>query len=742
MNSLCSKLKIKAKPKNNHLVMIQCISSVLLLSLLLIVKSLNDLQPFPYSLQNLISDVSRLQIVDRHGTPLTVTYQNRWNTNDYVHLYEIPEFLQKIFIASEDKRFFEHHGVDWYARFHALWQNVFALETVRGASTITEQVVRMIHPRPRTLWSRWLEGLEAARLEEKMTKADILEFYLNQVPYASNRRGVVQAARYYFDRDLDTLSHKEILTLAVLVRAPTYFDLYKNPQNIIPPIERLVVRLNRSGLLTDQQYLQIYNEEFSLTKPKLPVNAAHFIRYIYKNTPQQLVKNKHRLNTTLDGNLQQNVQAILDQCVKDLKNRRVQNGAALVVDHTRNEILAWAVAGEGDENVPAGLINAVTTLRQPGSSMKPFLYALALEKGWTAATLLDDSPLSGSVGKGIHDYRNYNHQFYGPVTLRQGLGNSLNIPAIRAIRFVGVDNYLARLRDLGFNSLTEHPEFYGDGLALGNGEVTLFELVQAFTTLARRGNFLPLTALEDQLQTRQPTKIFSQEVTSLIANILSDPEARYLEFGSNSVLNFPVQTAVKTGTSSDYRDALAVGFDYHYTAGVWMGNLDSAKTDGVTGSIGPAMALRSIFSELNKIKQTRPLYLSPKLVQRDVCNNIPANGDGDCSSRTEFFIAGTEPENRMMDLPEEPLAFQQPSNGLQIAMDPRIPDEYEAFEFNLAGVTAKEIVDWRVDNVNVGKTQGGKYLWPLKKGKHTVMATIWKDPAMSQQTDEIQFIVK
>lgn len=705
-------------------------------------KTWNDVMPVPESLTSIFFDVRKFQVLDRHGIAMTVTYQNRWNTYDYLPLYEIPEFLQQSFIVAEDKRFFEHHGVDWLARFHALRQNICSLHAIRGASTITEQVIRMMHHRPRTLWSRWLEGIEAARLGKKATKADVLEFYLNQVPYAENRRGVVQAARYYFNRDLDTLSRKEMIALAVLVRAPSYLDLYNDPEIILPSIKHLAERLQVSGLLGEKEFLQIINEDFQLARPTPPVYASHFVNYVFSAMPRNVIQRRHRLHTTLDSNIQNFIQDILDQRLETLKTRQVTNGAALIVDHTNNEVLAWVNGGKGDPDIEGSLIDAVTSLRQPGSSLKPFLYALALEQGWTPATLLNDSPIIQPVGHGLHAYQNYSRLFYGPVSLREALGNSLNIPAIRTIHFVGVGNYLSCLRRLGFENLVQHPDYYGDGLALGNGEVTLFELAQAYTVLANRGVFSPLRVLQDNHLPYESQQIYSKEVASLIANILSDPFARNLEFGNGNLLNFPVQTAVKTGTSSDYRDAWAVGFNYHYTVGVWMGNLDGSPMDGVTGSTGPAMVLRTIFANLNKFKETRSLYVSPKLIKREICDPAIKARDGDCLHRTEWFIAGTEPETEKHETPKEVIKLVRPVNGLQMAMDPRIPDDQEAFEFFMAGITTHDIVEWEIDSNLSEKSQGGRYLWPLQRGIHTVQATVWRDNNKLLQTDKIRFCVK
>ena len=219
----------------------------------------------------------------------------------------------------------------------------------------------------------------------------------------------------------------------------------------------------------------------------------------------------------------------------------------LAVDHQKNEIVAWVNGGSLDE-VQDSWIDAVVTPRQPGSTLKPFLYALALEKGWTAATLVADLPLDAPVGRGLHTYHNYSRTHYGPLPLRHALGNSLNTPAVRTLQFVEVKNFLECLQSLGIHSLYRHPDYYGEGLALGNGEITLLELVHAYTALADRGVYRPLkTIMEDETRTHNEARVFFPETASLIGNILSDPNARTLEFGQGSLLRFPVQTAVKTG---------------------------------------------------------------------------------------------------------------------------------------------------------------------------------------------------
>lgn len=706
----------------------------------LFIKTFSDLHPIQCTLDVVLLDTMPVRILDRHGEVLNINYQNDWNIHDIVSLHDIPDFFKQAFIISEDKRFYKHNGVDWFARFHALLQNIGSFEAVRGASTITEQVIRMINPRPRTIWSRWLEGWEASNLERTIGKDEIFEFYLNQVPYISARRGVFQAAHYYFNRDLDTLSKKEMLALVVLVRAPSRMDLYRDTKRVDSLTAILSKALLKRGLLTREEENSILSGKFHLEKASDPIKTQQFVNYVMPQIPD----NQHKVRTTLDCSLQRSIQNMLDLSLKSLAKKRVYNGGVLVVDHLVGEILAWVVGGEYNKDIPGSYIDSVTTARQPGSSLKPFLYALALEKGWTTATIIDDSPLVEPVGSGLHSYRNYSRTFYGPVSLRLALGNSLNIPAIRTVQFVGVEDYLKFLKQLGFSSLVQSPGFYGEGIALGNGEVELLELVRAYTVIANRGVFRPLKILQEEMSSESPKRIISEEAASLIASILSDPEARSFEFGSGSLLNLPVQTAVKTGTSSDHRDAWIVGFNFRYVVGIWMGNLDRTPTEGLTGSTGPAILLRGIFSELNKYQDTKPLYLSPKLVRMEICEETGKvkNSDDRCSSKTEWFVRGTEPIGDSKEILHALIRLRQPTNGLEIALDPRIPEEKQRFQFVINGVEEGDVVDWEVNDLKVARVNGGKYLWPVNRGNYKVGATVWRGHEKIAEIEETEFVVK
>ncbi len=708
-----------ARPKRRHLKI-----ALLLILLGFCLKTYWDIAPAPQSLQQVLASSQILQVVDRGGAPLTISYQNRWNRYDVLPLHQMPETLVRAFVLSEDGRFYDHHGVDWSARMAALRQNIRARHVVRGASTITEQVARMLNPRPRTLWSKWLETLEASRLDAAFSKSTLLEFYLNQVPYAANRRGVLQAARYYFDRDLSSLTVKEMLALVVLVRAPSSFDLHKNPGKIDAAVGRLAARMLQAGWLDQAVWAELADVPLSLAWPESPPNVGAFVRYARQQAAQNHVFGA-TIKTTLDRYWQQQVQQILDQRVKDLADKNVHNAAAVVVDHQSGEILVWAVAGADDPLTPSGRVDAVTTPRQPGSALKPFLYGLALESGWSPATKIDDAPLATAVGRGLHHFKNYSNGYYGQVTLREALGNSLNIPALHTIGYVGAARYLDFLHELGFASLNRSADTYDEGLALGNGEVTLLELVTGYTTLANRGLYRPLTAVQGAQDVVPPKQLLSAEASSLIGHILSDPGARRLEFGRNSVLNLPQQTAVKTGTSTDYNDAWVVGFNDRYVVGIWMGNLDRSAMDGVTGSTGPALALRSMFAELNHNRDdSRPLFLSPKLQLQEVC--VDDQNPACPVTRNEYFmtptaaVSASATQGEGAPMPE----LVSPTNGLEMALDPRIPPERQQFRFAVSGVHPQDRIEWVVDDALVGTSTNGHYLWPLSRGQHQLYARV------------------
>ncbi|MGB5950561.1 MAG: transglycosylase domain-containing protein [Parvibaculum sp.] len=678
-------------------------------------------------------------LLDRHGKILTEEAGD-WNIQNQVPLYRVPRRMQEAVLVAEDRRFHEHRGVDWLARAHGLWQGLHSGRNVRGASTITEQVVRMIVPRPRTLWSKWLEGFDARRLEARYRKADILEFYLNQVPYAANRRGVANAARYYFNRDLDTLDTREMIALAILPRAPSGLDPYRGGAKILDRRSiRLATAMRRAGVLPASEWERVIDANLDLQSPPRRSAIGHFRNYVERQLKADApaAAGPRRVATTLDAGLVEFAQDLLDQRLASLAPRRVHNGAVLVVDHRSGEILAWVVAGaDAAGATPGRFLDAVLIPRQPGSALKPFLYAAAFDAGWSPAVRMEDAPYSEAVGTGLHRFNNYSHQFYGEVSVRQALGNSLNIPAIHAVNFVGPDRYLDFLRSLGFASLTRTAGFYGDGLALGNGEVSLLELVRGYAALANGGVPVPLRAVADARPTPKAARVMSAEAATMIGNVLSDPWARVMEFGRYSTLNLPVQTAVKTGTSTDYRDAWSVGFDSRYVVGIWMGNLDQTPTDGITGSTGPALVLRGLFAYLNRDGNTKALPLADDLVLSDSC----AYGQSGCEQIFDFHAKGGARLAAARGEAPGP-SILSPTPNLRLAYDPRLPGDRQLYRFALAGVDRHDEVTWLVNGEIAGKSSGGEFMWPVRRGSYAVEARI-ETPGGPQMVGPVAFSVR
>lgn len=671
-------------------------------------------RPLPARLDLASEMAGRVAVLDRQGRLLQSGHDGGWNLHERLSLQAMPPLLPEAFVAAEDRRFWTHAGIDWRARLAAVAQNLRAGRSVRGASTISEQVVRLLHPRSRTLWSRWLEGWEALRLEARFSKAEILEFYLNQVPFGANRRGVLSAARLHFDRHVDTLAPAEILALAVLVRAPT--RLARDPQALQDGVARLAQALVTRGSLSVEARAAVLAQPATPARHAVPpTRAAHFVREVERRSAQLDAPASGRVRSSLDPQLQPLAESYLADRLQDVSREGARQGAVLIVEWPHNRVRAWAV-GDVDHPQIVG-VDAVRAPRQPGSTLKPLLYALAVERGWDADTLIDDAPLAERVNGGLHQYRNYSRGHYGRVSLREALGNSLNIPAVRTLQFVGGADFLDRLRAIGMQSLSGHPNVYGDGLALGNGEVSLYELVQAYTALAADGRWQPLTVFEDEREARRITRAYPPQAARAIAAILSDPSARALEFGSGGVLRFPLATAVKTGTSSDYRDAWTLAYDGRYVVGVWIGNLSGRETQGVTGARGPALLTRSLLAAL---------------AERSLPLPVPTGSSNRAAAAEGAPITDDSGPPRLL----------QPFEGLKLARDPRIPDGLEAFEFQVAGAAAAREVRWWVDGAPAGRSATTTWAWPLVAGEHRVYAELVSAEGQILRSNEVRFHVQ
>ena len=550
----------------------------------------------------IVHEGTSLNITDRHGMVLREVLSAEGGRTYWLSYEQVPEKVRHTLLHIEDRRFFSHSGVDFLALGRAVFQNLWAGEVLSGASTLTQQLVKNRFGYPRTLWGKFQEVLTAWRLEATLSKEDILTQYLNRVAFSNQVFGIEAASRLYFGKPAEHLSLAESVFLIGLIQAPSRFNPYRHFERAQQRQQALLQRLHAQGRISDNEYRLAHHEEIRLIPKQVNFKAPHFCEMLLSKMKEEggALREASSVTTTLDYYLQERVEDIINKRLEELKDYHVTNAAVIVLDNAGGEILAWVGSKDYFDDSISGQVNGALALRQPGSALKPFTYQLALERAYTPATLLPDiEDLPRAARSFVPE--NYDRQYHGPVRLREALACSYNIPAFRLLEEIGVDTLYQRLKTLGFDSLQEEPSFYGPGLTLGNGEVTLLELTRAFSILARGGNILR----EKYVLEKEPgdgvspeEQLLSSRTSYLIAHILADRQAAAAAFGENTPLELPFVTAVKTGTSKDYRDNWTVGFTREYTVGVWVGNFDGSSMRKVSGISGAAPIYRDVMLAL------------------------------------------------------------------------------------------------------------------------------------------------
>jgi len=552
-----------------------------------------------------------LRVEARDGTLLREFASRAEGHAAPAHLSELPPHVWRAFVEAEDRRFFSHHGIDPLALGRALRDDVRRLRFAEGGSTLTMQLARLIRPHPRTVLGKLSEMIFALRLERSLSKAQILEQYLTRVPLGNDVRGVEAAARLYFDKPARAMNAEEARFLAALLRRPAR----------APPL-----RVRRA------------------------FEAAHFAEEIARSRAPPLAV---RVRTTLDLSLQREAEAAVREQLAGLSQRRVGSAAAIVIDNATAEVLAYVGSPDWFDEEHEGRIDAVRALRQPGSALKPFAYAQAMEQhGLTAATLLSD------VESHFGDYmpKNYDRRAHGPVRARIALASSYNVPAVKVAEMVSPPELLSTLRRAGFDSLREDADHYGLGLVLGDGEVSLLELARAYSGLARGGLLAALRFVEQAddssgralpLPPPWERRLFSPQTAALIADILSDASARAPSFGLDNALRFAFPAAAKTGTSRAFTDNWTVGFTRERTVAVWVGNMTGETMRQVSGITGAGPLFHRILAlAMARIEKPAPLYDAP-LEEREVCALSGELAGPHCPGTVrEKFAPGTAPRTQ------------------------------------------------------------------------------------------------
>lgn len=697
----------------------------------------------PIRAQNITQDSLAVEFSDRYGQPLGTLLSRDQNHTAVVPLDQVsPHFIQAI-IAAEDKRYYQRGAVDSKAIVRAILEAIQARKIVSGASTITMQLARMLEPAPTTLVNKSREIWLSWRLVAGMNKNEILQAYINRLPMGGNLYGVEAASRTYFNIPATDLSLSQASLLAALPNDPTDLNPYYNLQGLKQRQRYVLDRMVEDGYITAKQaeYANRENVEFQL--PQLGVMASpHFLFWVseqMENYSESSIPKPH-IQTTLDLTLQQFVEAQIKQVVMALADKNVNQAAAIVIDNKTREVLAYVGSPNYFNTLNLGSNDGVQALRQPGSTLKPFLYELALEEDIIQPhTILADVPTYYAIpGAKLYSPIDYSETFLGPVRVRLALANSLNIPAVRVLEKVTVPLFLSRLQTLGFKHLNQPPEHYGLGLSLGSGEVTLWELAQAYVTLANQGQFKPLVTTLTQDKTQNYQQIDRSETWQIITDMLSDSHARAAAFGVESVLNLPFPVAVKTGTSSDHRDTWTVGFTTDYTVATWVGNFDGKPMQNVSGVMGAAPLWSRIIMHLHSQEEPLNFPVPSELVKLPICATTGTKPTSDCQSGIvlEYFHQDDVPayqssaENLKLT-PEynEWLARQQrfdlTANQLRI-LSPQPddyflvnPDQSPQLEFKMMG-NSQEPVEWWLNGEKLATKSVNSLFWQMQPGKWTL----------------------
>lgn len=648
-------------------------------------------------------------LLDRHGEPVQAVRTNlKVRRLDWVPLAEISPAMRTALLLSEDKRFYEHSGVDWSAVGAAAFGNLWNNRT-RGASTLTMQLAGLLDPQSsgrggnRSLGTKLTQAGAALSLEKRWRKDQILEAYLNLVPYRGEQVGIAAMSATLFSKRPSGLDAQEAAIAVALLRAP----------NASPA----AVSQRACGILREQK-LDCAGLEGAAVYALGHTAAARLDSdaQIAPHLARRLLRGESapQLRSTLDASLQRFARDTLRRQLAELRGRQVEDAALLVIDNASGDVLAW-VGSSGPDLSQAGEVDGVLARRQAGSTLKPFLYEMAIEQRWlTAASLIDDSPLGLETVGGLYIPENYDHRFKGLVSARTALASSLNVPAVRTLVSVTPEAFFQRLNALGLG-LRESGGYYGHSLALGSAEVTLADLANAYRVLANGGRLSPLRfkAVDPK---PAPRHVMDAAASFIVTDMLSDREARTPTFGLDNVLATRRWSAVKTGTSKDMRDNWCVGFSRRHTVAVWVGNASGLPMADVSGVSGAAPIWRAMMDELWRrdaaaVASVTEAVPPPGLV-RQALRFDPAIEP----PRREWFLAGTEQAviARADQAPPSAL-IASPIDRTVLALDPDIPPASQKLRIAPARATPAGW-RWRLDGKGLGAAQ--PMLWQPWPGMH------------------------
>ena len=592
------------------------------------------------------------RILDRQGRLLYEIYIDK--RYEPVKLSQIPRHVVEATIAVEDDEFFFHFGINPKSMIRAA-KSTFVDDKLQGGSTITQQLIKNVLLSPERTLSRKMKELVLAIVAEiRYSKSQILELYLNNISYGGSAWGIQSASLKFFNKNVWEIDLAEAALLAGLPTAPSAYSPISGDMSIAKTRQKYVLdRMQRLGYITYQESVEAYNKELVFAQQKEYIRAPHFVAYVRKDLEEKYGRRFLELGgltvrTTLDLDLQEKVQEIVSQEVEKSRHLNISNGAAVVLDSRTAEILAY-VGSKDYFQGDWGAFDVITSLRQPGSSIKPVTYSLALERGYTAASVLKDEPITFTIkGQPVYTPKNYDGKYHGKVTLRQALSNSYNVPAVRLANELGPDNIVALGRDLGLSNWQVDGS-YGLSVTLGGKEVRLLDHANLYATLARKGKYYKTTpylsvvdgkGFEMLKADRGERQVISEETAYIIYAILSDEKSRIPAFGTQNFLSIPGKTvAVKTGTTDRIRDNFTLGYTPSFTVGVWVGNNDNSPLHSslASGLSGAAPMWNRIMTLTLQDKSDEKMSMP---------QNVFTKYDEKCQVN-EVFIKGTKVPSRL-----------------------------------------------------------------------------------------------
>jgi len=690
-------------------------------------------------------------VVDRNGVVLYEPLSPRGDRTEWIQPNALPPRVVQATIAAEDKRFFTHHGIDSRAVMRAAWHDLKRLRLAEGGSTISQQVAKLLLGRKdRGLIDKAHEAIVAVRLERRYSKNEILSLYLNLAPYGNQTTGIARASRLYFGCAPDDLTAAQSAFLAALPQRPSAFNPLRDEKRAIARQQVVLAKMHTLGFMAERELASARAERLRFERGEHRVGAQHFVEEVLASNPKQRI-----IQTTLDAQLQREVAGIIAAEKRDLLDHGAHSVAVVVLDNRTGEWLAWEGSGDYFGTDFGGGIDGVTALRQPGSALKPFTYALAFERGDSPATVLADVPSHfATAEKGVvYTPRNYDGGYRGPLRVRAALAGSENVPAVAMAAKLGPASLLRFLRRAGFGDFEKTADYYGVGLTLGDAEVRLEDLVAAYSMFARRGVYVePTMLLERQAPSpvdRVRRRVVSERTAFWITDILSDPDAREYVFGRGGNLDFPFTVAVKTGTSQAYRDNWTVGYTRDVTVGVWVGNFDRKELRNSTGVTGAGPIFHAVMLTAEKRARGRlpvgddtPIVEPPHGIERaPVCALSGLRPSTSCPNVTSEWVASDAPVQfcswhhaGYIDWPPEYRAWSavalpqqtgkvvqartslqilSPPNGATYLIDPTLRMPYQTLKLRASSPR----VTWHIDQKQVAAAD-----WQLQPGWHTVTA--------------------